>query len=362
MSLALAQGKNPSLGWPPPVETGDPDAARFQELLAQFQNHPQRQPLQQCIDRILRSGKTPQAASWFVTSTSGSFVAAAFKSEPERSVIGWNYAWRTYFHGGPRELDRWERPPPHNQPTHLSAVYQSEATNTWKAALSTPVQRDGATLGVIALTIELGNFMVFPQTEGQFAVLVDARDGANKGVILEHPLYLRVLSQTNALPQRFRRYRVHVDQWQGVSHYPHYDPLAQDELGKDYRQVWVAAMAPVQLTETGDAERGAPARDSGWVVLVQEDYQAAATPVLRLGRTLVREGLIALGFVLVVIVTLWYLVVRFLAEPTREIRTKVVEPSALTPLHSQDTVELPPSDPRRLGPAHKEDKEDAVTG
>ena len=67
------------------------------------------------------------------------------------------------------------------------------------------------TLGVLALTIELGNFMTFPGTETQFAVLVNARKGQNRGVILEHPLFaqpvrlVRLKARCRNVPQTHLR-------------------------------------------------------------------------------------------------------------------------------------------------------------
>jgi hypothetical protein len=323
------------------TDGGDGNRSRLDALLASFVNHPARQPLQQFVDGLMANEKTPKAASWFVTSDSGTFLAAAFDSQPERSTLGWNYSWRTYFHGGPNDLSRWQRPSSHIDRTHLSAVFQSTATHTWKVAISTPVSDGDAHLGLVALTIELGNFVEFPGTETQFAVLVNARDGQNKGVILEHPLYDQILATSNALPSHFSQYRVDVSQWERTDVLRLYrDPLGgDDKQGAAYQRDWIAAKAPVQLART-DAEGNRHVEDSGWMVLVQEDKQAAATPVYLLGEKLVRDGLVALAVILAVVIALWYFVVRVLGEPGSSHRYHPVKPSPPASLHSQETIEL----------------------
>jgi hypothetical protein len=323
------------------------EASRFGELLDKFRDHPARQPLAEYVTRLMVHEKTPRAASWFVTNDTGIFLAAAFKSPPERSPVGRNYSWRTYFHGGANDLPPWQRVDQHIAQTHLSAVFRSEATNTWKVAISAPVGQGQKALGLVALTIELGNFMTFPGSETQFAVLVDARDGQNKGVILEHPLFTQVLSEASALPPHFSQYRVDVHQWAEASVCPYLDPLGRDDRGKAYQRPWVAAKAPVQLAEAAQVNGDVRLHDTGWFVLVQEDLGAAVQPVVLLGRRLAGEGLTALAVVIAVVVVLWYLVLRLLAKPSQRIQRSVVAPSAPTPLHSRETLELPASDRRR---------------
>ena len=329
------------------IGVGDADKARLEELLRGFVHHPVRGPLQQYVDRLLANKKTSKAASWFVTSARGTILAIAFQTEPERSTLGWNYAWRTYFHGGPNDLPRWERPRTHVTHSHLSAVFQSTATNTWKVAITTPIRRGDRTLGLLAVTIELGNFVEFPGTDTQFAVLVDARDGQNKGVILEHPLFNEILSQADVLPSHFSQYRVDISQWKEGEVRRYQDPLGSDARGLAFQGEWIAATAPVQFTNAIDAQGDLRAQDTGWIVLVQEDYKTAARPVHVLGQKLVREGLTALGVILAVILALWYFVVRVLGEPGQALRPKETGSSAVTPLHSRETVELPSSAPRR---------------
>ncbi len=159
-----------------------------------LRDHPLRQPLQERMELELSNPHRPEIASWFTTDSQGIHVAAAFDTPAETSPIGGDYSYRTYFHGGPKDV----RPEDghHIQQTHLSAVFQSTATGAWKVAISTPVFRDDRFLGVVSLTVELGRLGELLGGESdlrQFNVLVDGRQGDNRGVILQHPLFARML-------------------------------------------------------------------------------------------------------------------------------------------------------------------------
>lgn len=208
--------------------------------------------------------------------------------------------------------------------THLSGVFLSSATNTWKVAISTPIVKnrggdDEKFLGVIALTVEMGRLLrEFEGTDNRFAVLVENHDGPYKGIILQHPLFEEILESEDAggkLPASFNNYRVRLggnasDDVQLETHYV--DPLGQDELGKKkYSRPWIMAQAPVKLRRGPIAADGqATPIDTGWVVLVQEDYESALDPIHALGKRLVREGMTALTAVAVTVAALWFFVVR----------------------------------------------------
>ena len=162
-----------------------------------------------------------QVASWFFCDANGVSTARV----PEGTTIGRNFAWRSYFHGGNADWDEsvrlpqakleaiW-RPagPDDEKPIRLSAIFPSQATGQWIVAVSTGVfdgsAWDGKFLGVVALTVEVGRFVELEGGKDQFAVLVDRRDGPNQGVVLQHPLFDRLLAERGRLPDRFRNYRV----------------------------------------------------------------------------------------------------------------------------------------------------------
>ena len=115
-------------------------------------------------------------------------------------------------------MDETWRPAPgeHLRGTTLSDVFRSKATSRWTVAISTPVfdkSPEKKFLGVVAMTVEVGRFVEFPGGENQFAVLVDNREGKHKGVVLQHPLFdkLMLASQDEKLPDRFKNYRVNAD-------------------------------------------------------------------------------------------------------------------------------------------------------
>ena len=103
----------------------------------------------------------PRAASWFVTDAHGTMLAGVFR-DPEGSVVGNNYAWRAYFHGGPEDLPKDARPAYPLQQPRLSPVFQSTATETWKFAISAPIRNGDETIGLLAVTEELGEIVRFP--------------------------------------------------------------------------------------------------------------------------------------------------------------------------------------------------------
>jgi serine/threonine protein kinase len=309
-----------------------------------FIHHPARGKLQRRVEELMADERKPRAASWFVTSADGLQIASVFDGETIGGTIGRNFAWRTYFHGGESDLPRDARPPrvAHIRRTSLSAPYQSTGTKAWKVAVSTPVFKDGRFLGVVAMSIELGNIIDFQGNaeHAQFAVLVDDRPGDQQGTILQHPLLHKMREEYGQVPERFNKYRVDITPEFDNPKYRYHDPLAQDREGAAYEGDWIVAAAPVKLPiARGDTEGTTGA--SGLTVLVQEDWSAAAAPAHQLARRLAREGLWALGIVMVVIFSLWFFVVRNLGEwresPVKPPRKKTPR----RPLAGQPTMGMP---------------------
>lgn len=283
---------------------------------ARFIAHPARQMLQERIEKLMGAERKPRAASWFVTSADGLQLASVFEGEVLSRTIGRNFAWRTYFHGGASDLPRDQRPPqvPHITHTRLSAVYQSTGTRAWKVAISTPIFQEERFLGVVAMSIEMGNIIDFQgnREHAQFAVLVDNRPGRYQGAILQHPLLAELRKKYDPLPDRFSDYRVEFETDFNDPNFRYRDPLGDDPEGEKYRGEWIVAKAPVLLPVARG--NGASGEESGLVVLVQEDLAAAAGPTHQLARRLAREGVWALVIVLVAVVTLWLIVVMVVSE------------------------------------------------
>jgi hypothetical protein len=145
--------------------------------------------------------------------------------------------------------------------------------------------------------------------DDQFAVLVDLRDGDHTGMILQHPLFDRVLRRGEKLSPRFREYRLSADalpdRLQTMRDYR--DPLAADPDGVDYDQHWLARMEPIVFRD----------RHSGWAVIVQEAYERSLGNTLAdLRASLIGYGLAALGMVALVLAGLWVLVYCWMRETT----------------------------------------------
>ena len=328
------------------------------ELRETFEGHAARLELQRYLVGLMNDLEQPKTASWFVCNAAGTQLAAVFDA-PSAATIGHNYAWRSYFHGRFDDLPRNERPPPgeHIGETHLSAAFESTATRAWKVAVSTPIEKDGDFLGIVALAMELGHIVRKHKFEGiqqQFAVLVDGRQGRHRGVILQHPLFDRLLDKNNVLPSELSHSKYYVSlngHPSGDTEQVHtyHDPLGDAPGGEAYRRKWIAAEAPVLLDQSRRGEDGQPmTEDSGLIVLVQQDNAAVTQPVRQMGQKLVREGVMALLVVVVVVMALWSFVVRVLGGSTRLVKSAPGNRSTSTSGQGVTTLPLPPASQHRL--------------
>ncbi len=311
-----------------------------------FVDHPARSKLAERMEQLInREGES--IASWFVTDAKGVQLASKIQNEAvSNSTVGFDYSRRAYFHGGETDFGKGRHYDVDPLPaTKLSPVFRSDASGTWKVAVSTPIERDGITIGVVALTVELGHLgeeEEFAATNRRFVTLVDGRE-EHRGQILQHPLFNEVLKaqalanpgQPMPLPD-YSEYRVPLDtlpkaddEVTEISLYD--DPLAKAEGGEAYDVQWLAAQAPVKLKTL----------DTGLIVLVQENYDIAEAPVRTLGGGVLRNGLFAMLLLLAVVLYLWYLATRALRDPNEAMRRAggiSVQPSSL---HSMETLELP---------------------
>jgi hypothetical protein len=283
-------------------------AADLEPLRKEFIKRLDRRALQEVFAAAIPSVARPSnnkddkedVASWFFCDASGVSTARV----PEGPTIGKDYAWRSYFHGGPADLEDTWRPEPgkHLSKTNISDVFRSRATSRWTVAISTPVFGESPEkkfLGVVAMTVEVGQLLKFPGTgESQFAVLVDNRPGKHEGTILQHPLFEKLVAESKdkKLPERFFRVDAN-DLPNTLERQEHYeDPLANDDAGDYYAQRWLAQMESVRVRD----------QDTGLIVIVQEAYEGAiGTTLSELTRGLLRSGVIALGLIALVMAGLW---------------------------------------------------------
>lgn len=285
-----------------------------------FRTHTEQKPLQELLEAHFEGPMEPVVASWFFNGPEGLQMARAPWNV---KTIGQNYGWRTYFHGQPEDHAPDWRPSEDDQvrETHLSTVFLSQASGRWIVGISTPVYRsgpEGEFLGVLALTVEVGRFVnKLAQSEGQVAVLVDWRDGPNRGLILQHPLFEKL----ERVPDRFKDRVVPKATMpdgtpEKTTHYR--DPMADDASGEEYAGRWLADAAPVRIRDV----------DSELRVIVQEKHRhAIGSTMTELGSGLIRIGVIALAGAAAVITLLWGFVSKtFVGETKFTSSTATVEP------------------------------------
>ena len=319
-----------------PANHGQPGEA----LREAFKANSARQALATYLETWLRDVRMPSAASWIVTSSNGPMVATAFEQPPAHPPEGENFSYRTYFHGGADDLEENDRTREPLTDVHVSAPFQSTATGDWKVAISTPIIHEDQTVGVLAMTVILGRFVQFSNSETECALLVDGRGGKLHGIVLQHPVFTAIRKHGLKLPN-LSDYKVDVARLQSTNPAVYQDPLSTNPLGQAFTGDWIVASAPVivkHVTRNNTLERS----DTGLMLLVQKRLDATTQPVVRLGKVLLREAMLALLTIVGVVIALWYLVGR---PPHGGAVTAVpnadrVESEAQT-LHSRETLEHP---------------------
>ena len=284
----------------------------------------ERQEIQTWIESLLTRPDLPSVSSWFVCDSKGLQVASAFSRSGIQSTLGKNYSYRTYFTGLPDDLvtqtDEETRYQVENDPTarqhikdpHLSAAFASQATGTWKIAFSVPIFRDGEFLGVLAATVDMGNFVEFSNEPEHFVMLVDGRRGRNRGAILEHPLFDQLRSEGKLLPDDLRLVRV-PGEVLDAERSEIEDPLATPSTTKDgsTKRIWLAARSPVQRRlDLSRKSEGSKRTSTGLWVFALEDAEPVLQPVRDLSSEIARLGMLAVGFALSIILGMWWMTIR----------------------------------------------------
>jgi hypothetical protein len=181
------------------------------------------------------------------------------------------------------------------------------------------------------MQIELGKFGEFQAgPEGnepdqakqveQWAVLADRH---MNGMILEHPR-LKDLRQNNNPPEGEDQAPLYywplLQDWEKTGAHPETFASYYDPLDPDPQDRWLAAVQPVivQKPETdANGNEHVTAWDTNWVVIVQERYADATSPVNTLKGKLERLGLMALALLLTVVTVLWGFVVFALNDSSK---------------------------------------------
>jgi eukaryotic-like serine/threonine-protein kinase len=217
--------------------------------------------------------RAPRFASVFVTDEHGIQVSAAFDDKSSGDSIGVNRSYRTYFHGGPEDLEETAQvtpTPPHIERPHLSAAFLSQTQQIWKVAVSTPIYRDvdgrKTFAGVLVLTVAIGEFEIsksaVSDAHDRFAVLVDGRAGDEHGTILQHPLFLDILQRQPKVDADLfdPQYRVPPDAVNGRLVQSYTDPLGTHPKGPST----IAGGSPLQPRSCCLAARTATIRTPTW--------------------------------------------------------------------------------------------------
>jgi hypothetical protein len=307
-----------------PNRNTDPSLAATRK---RFVDHAVRKDLQALLEQKVKEPLNPLVSSWFICDRWGNQLAADFTDTVTGQTIGLNYAWRSYFNAdvddslsndSPSRYLVAENPDDriHIDLSHLSGVFRSQGTATWKIAFSTPLIIDGQFAGIVALTTTMGNFIEFENQKAQYAMMVDARPGKFRGVILEHPK-LRALSLTDP-NSKLDDYRIDVDRFENKGALMR-DPLVDEHEG-DNAPRWVAAMADIKRTSRNRDDMPDRARMTGLAVISAQAHGEVIEPVRSLERQLSRLALGSLGFILAVV----GLLVFMLSRTFRQARRRVV--------------------------------------
>jgi hypothetical protein len=308
---------------------------------------PERQGLQNWLDqRRQQYLETTSARAWFVLDAQGRMLAVS-PLAPSRHVIGENFAWRSYFHGGKRDLPKGTKGPALRPIERASRSVVFEASGDEHAHMvvfSVPVRPpDSAVVGVLGMGVELGDFTELrPRQEGpteetaaaeRWAVLVETGEDweGGEGLVLQHPWLAALRAQKRRAPsvrlpaeqvQRLRQLRqdrlagrpAGADAFLAMPTDPVRAASAAsgEPWSADYTGPWLAAAEPVLVYPRRDGEK---ITDTGWVVVVQERSADALAPVQELRHDLRSLALQGLAVVVLVMAGLWAFVTLLQAEP-----------------------------------------------
>lgn len=300
----------------------------------------------------------PPASSWFINDAWGNQVASVFRDD-NRTELN-NYSYRTYFTGLDIDLKdekgRYLVPAERDQrqvttTPHLSAIFLSQANNKWKVAFSAPIRIDEKVVGIVAVTVVLGDFIDFDNDPNQYVMMVDGRTGDFTGTILEHPLLDQLEAQSGVIPKALSEKRISFSHALSSVTGDHFqDPMGDEPEGVDYRRMMIAASAPVVLKRKPvstqmdtvfqpiDGDQGIGSIVTGLQVVAVEDFQSVIDPVNSLSRRLMNVLLIALVSLLGLTLTMWSLVTRTLKRPSHLATRIFAKPAPGDKWPDQETV------------------------
>ncbi|MEZ6061629.1 MAG: serine/threonine protein kinase [Planctomycetaceae bacterium] len=286
--------------------------------------------------------------SWFLTDARGTQI---WRRPYSPKTIGGNFSYRDYFHG--RNLEYEEGNVPDDvlpiQSPHVSIAFRSEATNRYMVALSVPVRSSsGEVIGIFARTAHLGDLQDHlgkqiqgTRTEADTVNRIIALADVRTGRLLDHPwLTPEVLKRSEEEAKKlFSRLQMRdsdidaaraeiakragfppetdesedgsVDAAAGNPRSTPYVTLPdyQDPVGAldepaagDFRGPWMAAMAAMEIETTP------------WLVIVQENRDAALLPVREMAARATRQAWLAVAASFAMMAAVWVFVWRALSR------------------------------------------------
>lgn len=294
----------------PKRDEAPPAPGDFESRRAELIEAPAVSALQTRLGKLYQQDENAHkfVFSWASYAANGTQIARA----PVLRSIGKNYAWRSYFHGGPTD---WQSTvagraidPPILTAPYISPVFMSVETKNYVIAISAPVIGAASKrLGVIVKMLEFGKIVDLESKDADSFefVIVDARPGS-RGVILQHPWLSRIVEIDHGrLPHDpfDPRYRVPIETI--LKPNPNYaDPIAR--LDPAYGGRWIAAAEPLKVQ----------GKDSGIYMMTQVHHDSLIGNDLKnLRSSLILLFLALIALVLTTIVPFWVWVLRFDGRP-----------------------------------------------
>ena len=336
-------------------QLADPaDNSTLNQLRQQYQQHPVIKPLLEKLEYRLEDPNNvfPKAASWFICDRLGNQVASAFPME--NKTLGQNFAYRTYFSGAAEDARLSDIPPAGPAPVtgdaslndstiadvakrriidrpHLSTVFKSTQTNTWKVAFSAPIVDENQVVGIVAVTAELGDFIVLNAKDARYWMLVD-----EDGVILGHPIYRDLKAQNLPVPQVLSEIKIDIDEAvrynvsKSIKGFR--DPIGELDIGRDrngyskYEHESIVSVEPVLVKPAVSPLKGEAAvieNPPAFFVLVLHNKVDVFADVKALEHRLERLAILASFVTLLVLACMGYFVYRLL----RASKSRLMQPA-----------------------------------
>ena len=178
---------------------------------------------------------------------------------------------------------------------------------------------------MIGLSVDVHSFVEMQEGGRQFAVLVDWRPGPNKGLILQHPLFDKLLDDqqtSRTLPDLSYLHQTTCPTPR-PSDENYIDPLATDPQGEGVRQTLAGRNG------AGQHSRRQYRLDGDRAGIVRRRDRPHARRGCR--QTLFSSGLVGCRMIAILSTVLWAFVVRVLREPSRTQSRSAVAGEELRP-------------------------------